>query len=209
MFHTSSDIFQTCLDMFQSSSDMFQARLNALKKLTKIARFKTRLMVANGIFMSKVIYLIALWGGCETYLLKSLQIVQNKAARAVTKLSWDTPIKTLLLQCNWMSVNQLVFYHSVVTLHKVIHTEYPKYLHNKVMSQFPYNTRQKTSNAIRIGPQFDARLDLAQKSFRWRSVKYWNNVPDSIRKITKTENFKKLLKNWVLNNVPVHSEPNL
>ena len=116
----------------KSLLSQLNTRLNALKKLSKIAGFKTRLMVANGIFMSKLIYLIALWGGCETYLLKSLQIIQNKAARAVTKVSWDTPIKTLLLQCNWMSVNQLVFYHSVVTLHKVIQTEYPKYFHNKV-----------------------------------------------------------------------------
>ena len=30
-------------------------RLNALKKISKIANFKTRLMIANGIFMSKVI----------------------------------------------------------------------------------------------------------------------------------------------------------
>ena len=66
-------------------------------KLTcKVASFKTRLMIANGIFMSKLIYVIPLWAGCENYLINALQIIQNSAARAVTKCNWRTPIQSLL-----------------------------------------------------------------------------------------------------------------
>ena len=72
-------------------------RLNALKQMSKVADFKTRKMLANGLFMSKLIYLIPLWGGCEKFLIKALQIVQNKAARTVTKLGMFTPIRTLLV----------------------------------------------------------------------------------------------------------------
>ena len=61
-------------------------RLSALKIIGKVAPFKTRKMLADGIFMSKLIYLIPLWGGCEKYLIRSLQVIQNKAARVVTKL---------------------------------------------------------------------------------------------------------------------------
>ena len=61
-------------------------RLSALKLVGKVATFKTRKMLADGIFMSKLIYLISLWGGCEKYLIRSLQIIRNKAARVVTKL---------------------------------------------------------------------------------------------------------------------------
>ena len=56
-------------------------RLSALKLIGKVADFKTRKMLADGLFMSKLIYLIPLWGGCEKYLLKALQVVQNKSAR--------------------------------------------------------------------------------------------------------------------------------
>ena len=41
-------------------------RLGALKKIRKIASFKNRKMIAEGIFMSKLSYLILLWGGCGT-----------------------------------------------------------------------------------------------------------------------------------------------
>ena len=61
-------------------------RVGALKKVSKVANFTNRKMIADGIFMSKLVYLIPLRGGSAKYLIKSLQTLQNKAARAVTKL---------------------------------------------------------------------------------------------------------------------------
>ena len=46
------------------------SRLNALRMISGAANFKTRLMIANGIFSSKLIFQISLWGGTEDYLLK-------------------------------------------------------------------------------------------------------------------------------------------
>ena len=60
------------------------SRINGLCMLSSRASFQTRLMVANGIVVSKLCYLIQLWGGCEDYLLKPLQVLQNRAARLVT-----------------------------------------------------------------------------------------------------------------------------
>ena len=71
-------------------------------------------MVANGIFLSKLCYLIQLWGGADGYLLGRLQVLQNKAARAVTGKSWFTPTRRLLEECKWLSVRQLVFYQTVM-----------------------------------------------------------------------------------------------
>ena len=105
-------------------------RLNALKKMSTCANFKMRLMVANGIFISKLIYLIPLWGGACGYLVKMLQVVQNQAARYVTRSSWFTPSKVLLKQCNWLSVAQLSAYHSLVTTHKIMLSQEPKCLFN-------------------------------------------------------------------------------
>ena len=59
-------------------------RVGALKKVAHAASFHARLKVANGIFMSKLIFMIPLWSGCQEFLTDALQICQNKAAR--TKL---------------------------------------------------------------------------------------------------------------------------
>ena len=50
-------------------------RLKALSKISNIASFKTRKMIANGIFLSKLMYLIQVWGGCNEFLLSSLQLL--------------------------------------------------------------------------------------------------------------------------------------
>ena len=63
-------------------------RICGLKMLSKLASFKTRKMVADGIIMSKLIYLIPLWGGSAKNIIAALQKAQNRAARVVTKLDW-------------------------------------------------------------------------------------------------------------------------
>ena len=84
---------------------------------------------------------MSLWGGTEDYLLNSLQIIQNKAARFVSRRSKYTPIGELLRQCGWLSIKQLVYYHSVISIYKTLQTTYPKYIYTKLSSEFPYNTR--------------------------------------------------------------------
>ena len=54
------------------------SRINALAKVSRISSFKHRKMIANGVFMSHVMYLIQLWGGCSEYLLDMLQVLQNR-----------------------------------------------------------------------------------------------------------------------------------
>ena len=59
-------------------------RMSGLKLVSRRTNFKTRLMIANSVFMSKLCYLIELWGGSSEYILKSLQTMQNKVGKVVT-----------------------------------------------------------------------------------------------------------------------------
>ena len=86
--------------------------VTAWQQISKFADFKTRKMFANGLFISKLTYLIPLWGGCENSSIKALQVIQNKAARCVTRFGIYTPVNILLRQRGWLSVNQLVFFHT-------------------------------------------------------------------------------------------------
>ena len=103
-------------------------RICGLKMLSKLASFKTRKMVADGIIMSKLIYLIPLWGGSAKNIIAALQKAQNRAARRVTRLDWATQTAKLLKQCGWMSIHQLAYYHSVVLVYKIIRNESPRFL---------------------------------------------------------------------------------
>ena len=122
---------------------------NKRRRRRWVRSFKNRKLIANGIFLSKLSYLIALWGGCNLNLLSSLQTLQNKAARIVTKLDWATPTSVLLTQCGWLSVHQLVVYHSVVMVFNVLQTKQPRPLHIMFPTDYPHNTSQARSNSIK------------------------------------------------------------
>ena len=79
-------------------------------------------------FLSIVSNLIALWGGCTNELRRSLKVIQNKVARVVTGFDWSSPTKVFLSQIGWLSINQLVFYHSVLVIYKVKKENCPMYL---------------------------------------------------------------------------------
>ena len=83
-------------------------RQGAIKKLIKVASFKTLKSVADGIFMSKLTYLMPVWAGFEDYMVNSLQVVQNKVARTMTKQSRFTSTTKLMEDCQWLSTRQLM-----------------------------------------------------------------------------------------------------
>ena len=117
------------------------SRINALQKISRISSFKTRKMLANGMVISRLIYLIQLWGGCPGYLLNFLQVLQNRAARLVCKEGKFTPIKTLLENCGWLSIRQLVAFHRVLLVFKIRQEGKPKYFVEKFTSNSHYKTR--------------------------------------------------------------------
>ena len=162
-------------------------------------------MVGEGIFMSKLIYVIQLWGGCEQYLISILQTLQNKAARSITKLPWNATTSHLLAQCGWLSVKQLMVYHSVVLLHKVLKSGSPKYLWE--MYDLDYSvehfTRLSKKGLIRLKNVRLPKTDLATKSFKWRATRHYNDLPVEIRDIIEVDRFKCSAKKWINDNVSV------
>ena len=197
-------------DNEHSMIKVLNKRLNALKKVSKFASFKSRKMISNGIIISKLVYLIPVWSGCESYLMNSLQIIQNKAARIVTKCGRRTPIKSLLDQCGWLSVAQLGVFHSLVLVYKILKTGSPKYLYSKlsgVQGSTHYKTRfiqnlNENQNIV-LGPDSQAESDIARRSFKYRASKQWNNLPIKMRQAETEKEFKNQLKTWIMRNVPV------
>ena len=187
----------------QSTIRQLNSRINGLCLVSSRADFSTRLMVANGIVMSKICYLIQLWGGCEKYLIHSLQVQLNRAARSVTKLSGFTSTRRLMDSCGWLSVKQLVVYQSVIMIHKTMKTESPSYIHSRLNNPYTYRTRQNTSGSIRLDETFSSQGSLPPRSFRYRGAHDYNLIPASIRAISNLTTFKFKLKQWIKRNISI------
>ena len=183
-----------------SIAKQITSRVNALRKISHSATFETRKMIANGIVISRLIYVIQLWGGTKDYLLQMLQVLQNKAARFVTKCDVFTSQKKLLLQCGWMSIKQLVEYHSLVLVYKTKSEQKPVFLHETLSKSFSYRTRASSTGSILLNQPSTG--DISKESFVYKSTRMWNSLPPHIRKAVTLLEFKWKLKSWIMENIP-------
>ena len=174
-----------------------KSRNNGLKRISQNAKFSTRLMVANGAVQSKLVYLITLWGGAQQYLLQALQVQQLTAARTVCgRHSWRWNKGRLLRKVGWMSVRQLIEFHTVLQAHKTLTTELPRPLHASLCTEHPYRTRGAASGNIRL------EANSSTNTFRYRAMVSYNAVPGKVKK-GSVGTVKKNLKQWVLKNIPM------
>ena len=184
-------------DHDQSLMKQLTSRINGLKRVCGSASFRTKLMVANGIVMSKMMYLIVVWGGAQQYLLSALQVQQMTAARAVCGFGcWGWSKKRLLDKVGWLSVRQLIFYHTALQTIKTLRTGKPLDLYEAISSDYPYRTRSAASGQIRQDE------NLRRTSFKYRARQTFNSVPVHVR-TGSLATVKKKLKHWVRTNIPI------
>ena len=169
-----------------------KTRLLGLGKLKNLAQAQIRKTITEGIFNSVLVYCLPLFGGMDTGDLKDLQILQNKAAQIATLSPPRSERAAMFDKLKWLTVIQLEYYPSVITVFKIRSSGEPKYLANSLLKD--------SRNARIMIPNLELRL--TQKSFTIRGAGYWNRLPENIRKQSKIGIFKKLAQKWILENVP-------
>ena len=169
-----------------------QQRLNTLEKLKYILPFDKKKLIVEGIFTSVLSYCLPVYGCCDKVEVQALQVLQNKAARLVTNSGIRTNRKELFEKTGWMTVKQLIYYHTSLCTFRVRSSNEPEYL-AEVMNN--NNRRNKI-----IIPH--SRLSLAMNSYCFRGSTQWNALPEAVRTTSSMNCFKKQLKTWIHSNVP-------
>ena len=175
----------------QEVQSKLKDRLTGLMKTRFIVTYPFRKIVAEGIFTNVLTYCIPAWGGLDKGDLQDLQVMQNKAAQIVMNLPPRSNRKMMYTSLGWLTVNQLIFFHSVLAVSTIRKTSEPEYLASYLSND---NFRGKI-----IVPQ--TTLTLAKRSFCFRGAEAWNIVPEEIRSLEKIDSFKRELKKWTLTNV--------
>ena len=164
-----------------------RSTLGILTHLSKNLPLKSRLLLANGLFISRLLYLLPMWGGLPQKETKKIQILLNKCARMVLKKSRKTRTRSLMVGCGWLYLKELVIFHSSVQMYKIVTFGTPVNLRNKLEID---NDRRITT--------IPGRLKISRDSFRWRSTRVWNELPDHVINADKLSAFKKLLRQHLI-----------
>ena len=162
--------------------------LGALKYAAGGSSFSVKKRLAEAIIMSRIVYGIQLWGsGSAKTVIRRVQSVQNLVMCWVTSSHRLTSTKTLLGKLNWLSVNQLIFYHGFLLQYKVMRNKAPK-----------MNFKQ-----LNIGAEKMGRMDLTKNRWSNNIQMVYNSVSPDIRNELKISVFKKRIKSWIRVNIDV------
>ena len=165
-------------------------KLGSLWIVSKYLDSKSRLKLANGIIMSKICYMIQIWGSTRPSWINQIQRIQNKAARYVLRKSRYTKISELMTGCKWLSVNQLNNYHSILLLRKVWFSNGFCILKQGLAMD----------NEWRFRP-ISGRINIIKDSWKRRSIIQWNKLPVVLRMEPDLSIFKKELKEHIIKNI--------
>ena len=100
-----------------------------------------------------------------------------------------------------MSVNQLVVYHTVVQVYKIIQDESPSFLYSMFSAKYKYKTKHALSGSIKHTR--NVRLDITESSFRWRAAMAYDELPQGTKNLKTLKEFKTAAKKWIKNNTPL------
>ena len=81
-----------------------------------------------------MVYCLPLFGGCDNSQIKDLQ---NRAAQIVTHSAPRSSRADLYDNLGWLTVNQVIVYHSLIAVYKVRQSNEPEYLSGKLSVDTP------------------------------------------------------------------------
>ena len=109
-----------------------QRKLGAIRHLSKQLPQGCKKILVNGIILSKLVYLIPIWGNTYPKYLNKAQAILNNAARLITGRPKKTSTKVLMEECDWLDVRELTKYHSLMRMWNILWRQKPVQISDKI-----------------------------------------------------------------------------
>ena len=121
---------------------------------------------------------------------RRLQTLQNETLRLRLRAPHFTPVTKLISRSGELSVHQLVGYHTLLQVQKVIANKKPAYIARKPPLNKPVEGQafaHRQTNTISVNGRISS---LSRSAFIYKGAALWNQLPLSLRNCEKTETFK-------------------
>ena len=121
-----------------------------------------------------------------------IQLVQNAAARLITKSPRKEHITPILKQLHWLPIYHRIRYKILVTCFKCLHGQGPDYLTELLVHYSPSRTLRSSDSNLLLVPRTTS--SFGERRFGVCAPKEWNKLPYSIRNCDNINIFKTSVK---------------
>ena len=179
----------------ESIKSFINNKLGSIYNICKNLTTDRKIKLIEPLITSKITYIIQAWGSLSTSDLREIQTSQNKAARRALNIPIGSNTEELMKKCNWLSIRQLIWYHTLILLWKIIKTTRLPYFKSQISF-----TRDRAPNLRRLEPSGNIYLNTHpntirhKNSFIHRGVTMWNSLPANTKNSLSYNVFKKTIK---------------
>ena len=93
---------------------------------------KAKANLVTSLALSKLVYMMCLWGNTIYNHQHKAQIVQNTAARIVTGMHKFSRTDELIETCGWLNISEQTKYYTLMQFWKTVNWRIPKHLEDKI-----------------------------------------------------------------------------
>ena len=172
-------------------SKKVSAAISALKRIRSYISQDTAARVYQGLIEPYFSYCAPVWDGIGSKLSDKFQKLQNRAARVITRSSYDTSSSSVLEELRWNNLYTNRNMQKAILMYKVTNNLTPMYLQDLFVTRVShYSLRDSEGKLFLPKP----RTDYLKRSFSYSGASLWNSLPESLRSSLSLSSFKRSLK---------------
>ncbi len=172
--------------------------LKNISKLRPMLSMSNAEMLIHAFMTSRLDYCNALLGGCSARLINKLQMVQNAAARVLTRTRKYEHISPVLSTLHWLPTKHRIDFKILLMTYKALNGLAPQYL-SELLSHYSPSRPLRSQNAGRLIIPRISKSTAGGRSFSYLAPKLWNNLPNTVREADTLCQFKSRLKTHLFN----------
>ncbi len=155
-------------------------------------------ILIHAFMTSRLDYCNALLGGCSARLINKLQMVQNAAARVLTRTRKYDHISPVLSTLHWLPTKHRIDFKILLITYKALNGLAPQYLSELLSHYSPSRPLRSQNSGHLIIPRI-SKSTAGGRSFSYLAPKLWNNLPNTVREADTLCQFKSRLKTHLFN----------
>ncbi len=154
--------------------------LRNISKLRNMLSVSDAEKLVHAFMTSRLDYCNALLGGCPASSINKLQIVQNAAARVLTRSRKYDHITPILQSLHWLPIKFRISYKILLLAYKALNDLAPAYLTNLLSRYNPTRSLRSQNSGLLVVPRI-AKSTKGGRTFSYLAPKLWNSLPENVR----------------------------
>ena len=170
-----------------------------LRNIAKIRRIVSQAdaeKLVHAFVTSRLDYCNSLLSGCSNKSLRTLQLIQNAAARVLTGTKIRDHISPILASLHWLPIKSRIEFKIILLTYKALHGQAPSYLKELIIPYYPSRTLRSQDAGFLVVP-IVSKSRLGARAFSYQAPLLWNKLPFWVREADTVNTFKNRLKTFL------------